>query len=81
MPWPARFRASRAGHARVVARQQHVLARAGLLALGDGRAAVFEEVAQQALAIAGRGVGGRDSGVEVMHDTLAVSQRRVVIAA
>ena len=80
MPCPARFRASRPAMPGSLPGSSTYSRARGLLALGDGRAAVFEKVAQQALAIAGGRVGGRDGGVEVMHDALAIRQRGVVVA-
>jgi hypothetical protein len=66
-------------HGRLGARQQDVFPRAGLLALGDGRAPVLEEVAEEPRAIARGRVSSRDSRVEVMHDALPVGQRGVVV--
>ena len=79
-PLPGKVAREAAGHSRIVAGQQDVLAGRGSFALGDGRAAVLEEVAEQALAVGGRRVGGRDGRVEVVHDSLAVGEGRVVVA-
>ena len=68
------------GPGRIVPGHQHVLARRGLLSLDHGAAPVLQEVAHQALAVAGGGDRGGDRRVEVVHHAVAVGHHGAVVA-
>ena len=54
--------------------------RIGLLALGDGAAAILEIVAHELLAVARGGDRSHDRGVEMVHHAVAIGQRVAVAA-